>query len=67
MIIHPGNYGHKKVLVTGSEGYIGSVLIDKLLEEEYDVVGLDTLFFKIRKSALKLNTDSYARTSGKLR
>ncbi|MEK7605462.1 MAG: SDR family oxidoreductase [Patescibacteria group bacterium] len=39
----------KKVLVTGSEGYIGSVLIDKLLEEEYDVVGLDTLFFQDTK------------------
>lgn len=36
----------KKVLVTGSEGYIGSVLIGKLIKEEYNVVGIDTLYFR---------------------
>lgn len=35
----------KTVLVTGSEGYIGSVLIPKLLEKDYSVVGIDTGFF----------------------
>lgn len=40
------NMAIKKVLITGSEGYIGSVLVKKLLEGGYDVTGLDTLFFK---------------------
>lgn len=35
----------KKILVTGSEGYIGSVLVPKLIEKNYIVVGIDTLFF----------------------
>ena len=34
-----------KVLVTGGAGYIGSVLIGRLLEEGYDVVCLDKLVF----------------------
>lgn len=39
----------KKILVTGSEGYIGAVLINKLIENGYDVVGLDTLYFQNTK------------------
>lgn len=35
-----------KVLVTGSEGYIGIILVQKLLEKGYDVTGLDTGFYK---------------------
>jgi len=34
-----------RVLVTGHEGYIGSVLTDRLLGLGHDVVGLDTGFF----------------------
>jgi len=34
-----------KVLVTGHNGYIGSVLVNRLLEQGYDVVGLDTNYF----------------------
>jgi len=34
-----------KVLVTGSEGYIGAVLRDLLLNNGHEVVGLDTGFF----------------------
>jgi len=37
-----------RVLVTGSEGYIGTVLIPMLMERGYDVVGLDTCFFSHR-------------------
>lgn len=36
----------KKVLVTGSKGYIGAVLCGKLQEEGFDVCGLDTNFYK---------------------
>ncbi len=35
-----------KVLVTGSEGYIGMVLVRRLLEKGYDVVGLDTCYYR---------------------
>ncbi len=36
----------KKVLVTGDRGYIGSVLVPKLIRQGYDVTGLDTAFFE---------------------
>jgi Nucleoside-diphosphate-sugar epimerases len=35
-----------KILVTGNNGYIGTVLCKKLLEEGWDVTGLDTGFFR---------------------
>jgi nucleoside-diphosphate-sugar epimerase len=35
-----------KVLVTGSEGYIGTLLTSLLLERGHDVVGLDTGFYQ---------------------
>jgi nucleoside-diphosphate-sugar epimerase len=34
-----------KVLVTGSEGYIGTILVQELLKKSFDVVGLDTNFY----------------------
>ncbi len=34
-----------KVLITGSEGYIGSVLMPILIEEGYEVTGLDICFY----------------------
>jgi nucleoside-diphosphate-sugar epimerase len=34
-----------KVLVTGNQGYIGSVLVDMLLEKKYDVVGFDIGYY----------------------
>lgn len=36
----------KKILVTGSEGYIGTVLTNELIRRDYQVTGLDTNFFK---------------------
>ena len=35
----------KKILVTGSLGYIGSVLTGYLCKNGYEVVGIDTGFF----------------------
>jgi nucleoside-diphosphate-sugar epimerase len=36
----------KRVLVTGIDGYIGAVLGPRLLEREFDVVGLDCGFYR---------------------
>lgn len=35
-----------KILITGTEGYLGSVLAPLLVEEGYDVLGVDTGFYK---------------------
>ena len=36
----------KKILITGSAGYIGTVLTDYLAERGYEVIGYDVGFFK---------------------
>ena len=33
----------EKVLVTGSEGFIGGYIVKELLQEGYEVVGIDNL------------------------
>ncbi len=35
-----------KILLTGNLGYIGSTLTEKLIKEEYYVVGLDSGFYE---------------------
>ena len=35
----------KKILVTGSEGYIGTVLMPILIDNGFSVVGLDYCYF----------------------
>ncbi len=37
----------KRVLVTGGAGYIGSILVDRLLEDGYKVIILDKLMFGV--------------------
>lgn len=37
--------GRKKILVTGGAGYLGSILVRKLLDEGFSVVILDALYF----------------------
>ena len=37
---------HKKLLITGAAGYIGSVLTPLLLEEGYEVIALDNLMYR---------------------
>lgn len=39
----------KKILVTGAGGYIGSVLVPKLLEQNYEVLAVDRFFFGLDK------------------
>ena len=36
---------NKKILVTGGIGYLGAILIKKLLSKNYDVITIDPLIF----------------------
>ena len=38
----------KRILVTGAEGYLGSLLAPELIRQGYEVIGLDTGFYKER-------------------
>lgn len=53
-----------KILVTGTEGYLGSLVAPVLMEEGHDVVGVDTGFYKVgwlyngtRRTPPTLNVD----------
>jgi len=37
-----------RVFITGSDGYLGSLLAPELLGRGHDVIGLDTGFYKER-------------------
>ena len=36
----------RRVLVTGHNGYLGSVMVPEFIRAGYDVVGLDTNYFR---------------------
>lgn len=52
-----------KVLVTGTEGYLGSLLAPLLLDRGFDVIGVDTGFYKV--GWLYNGTDKTAKTLNK--
>jgi nucleoside-diphosphate-sugar epimerase len=55
----------QRVLVTGDRGYIGCVVVKKLLEAGYDVTGLDSGFFD--KSALQDQEIEYKKITKDIR
>src|SRR5436190_21883223 len=38
----------RRILVTGTEGYLGALLAPELIRQGYEVIGLDTGFYKER-------------------
>ena len=60
----------KKILVTGSAGFIGFHLIKKLINEGYDIVGLDNINdyydVNLKYSRLKINGINVDENSNKL-
>lgn len=44
----------KNILVTGSEGYIGSVLVEELVKNDYLVTGIDNCYFEESRDKAKL-------------
>ena len=40
----------KKIIVTGHTGFIGSLLVPLLLEQGYEVVGIDTNYFGMERA-----------------
>jgi nucleoside-diphosphate-sugar epimerase len=46
-----------RILVTGTEGYLGSLLAPELIRHGYEVIGLDTGFYKDRTMPLTLAKD----------
>ena len=49
---------NKKVLVIGGAGYIGSVLVRRLLNDQYSVVVLDNLVYDNKASLIDIMSNS---------
>ena len=48
-----GNMEIKNILVTGSEGYIGTILVDLLIKKGYQVTGLDSCYYSNNRNLKK--------------
>lgn len=55
----------QKILVTGSEGYIGTVLTEELIKRDYQVMGFDANFFK--DSHFRYSRRNYKLIKGDIR
>lgn len=47
----------KKIVIVGSNGYIGSVVTSYLLKKKFKIIGIDNLIYKQKK--IKFKTKSY--------
>lgn len=59
-------YSHKKILVTGGAGYLGSILSRKLLDRGYEVIVLDKLSFGIEPIRDLLKKDLFSLIRGNI-
>ena len=48
----------KTVLITGAAGFLGSHLVDRLLREDYRVIGMDNLITGDLKNLAHLTNES---------
>jgi len=58
----------KKILVLGSEGYLGSVLVPYLSKYKFNIVGVDKCYFgrnNLNKKNFKLIKSDYSRLNKK--
>ena len=49
----------KKILLTGGCGFIGRVLVKKLINEGYLVINIDKITYASKKSKLVINNKNY--------
>ena len=53
----------KKLLILGSEGYLGTVLVPFLSKNNYEIDGVDQCFFgKKNKNGIIIFTKNFGRT-----
>ena len=52
----------KKILVTGSQGFIGSYICNELLDNGYNVVGIDNYSKYIQDSVLEIGGRDYTES-----
>lgn len=57
----------KKILITGGAGYIGSHVVDNLINSEYEIIVLDTLIFDSSSLAKHLNNKNLKIVSKDIR
>lgn len=57
----------EKILVTGGGGYVGTILCERLLEENYKVICLDRFFFGLEKIKHLLPNDNFSYVQDDIR